>query len=125
MAGASYLQVIEFITSRERPKSAPRSRHKSVSGGGGFEFFVSKTQNSTENMTQRFTLGENLGKIDNVIREMRTLYPNFEHVLSEFKYVLDVMRNFLFSTFHSFEKFFKKRYIRYTLYPEFVVSGLR
>ena len=31
------------------------------------------------------------GKIDNVLREMKMLFPNFENILSEFMYVLDVM----------------------------------
>ena len=55
---------------------------------------------------------------------MKTLHPNFENVLSELKYVLDVMRNFLLSTFYSFEKLSRKRYIRYSLYPVRVKSGM-
>ena len=52
---------------------------------------------------------------------MKTLHPNFENVLSEFKYALDVISNFLLGTFYSIGKFSKKRYIRYKLYPEFVI----
>ena len=35
------------------------------------------------------------------------------------------MRNYLLGTFYSSEKLSKKRYVRYTLYPEFVIPGLR
>ena len=56
------------------------------------------------------------GKINNVIAEMKTLYPIFENVTSElwkrFLRVRCYMTNFLFSTFYSFEKFSKKRYIQ-------------
>ena len=48
------------------------------------------------------------------------LYRPFENVTS----VLDVMRNFLLRTVYSFQKFPKKRYIRYTLYPVCVQSGM-
>ena len=63
---------------------------------------------------------------------MKTLYLkrfNFENVLSEFKYVLDVMRNFLRSTFYSCENsqgnvISATRYIRNSLYPVCAKSGM-
>ena len=45
---------------------------------------------------------------------MTTLHANFENVSFEFKYVLN--ETFYLALF-SFEKFSKKRYIWYTLYP--------
>ena len=58
------------------------------------------------------------GLSNNYIRTLKTF-------LSEFKYVIEVnMRDFLISTFYSFAKFSEKRCIRYTLYTEFVISGM-
>ena len=59
---------------------------------------------------------------------MKTLYPNIENVTSEFKYVLDVVReNFYLAFFTAFKKIPRNvvsgiRYIRFALNPVWVVS---
>ena len=51
--------------------------------------------NSSENLTLRLYIGRKLCDIleknDRVIREMKTLYPNFENVLFESMYMLNAM----------------------------------
>ena len=80
--------MLEHVqTSQERPKSA----HKSVPGDVALVSLVeyslkSKKSYNTENLTLKRYVGRKLFEIlgiDYVIREMKTLYPNFENVISE------------------------------------------
>ena len=91
-------------------------------------------ENSIENLTYiGRKLCENLGKLENVIREkkryirtLKTLHPTIGNLLSEFKYVLDVMwENFSLSTFTVLKNFPRNGIsgIRYT--PKFVIHVLR
>ena len=56
----------------------------------------SKKSNINGNLTLKLYIERELyvkvsGKTDNFMRELKTLYPNFENVLSEFISVLNVM----------------------------------